>query len=208
MADHTKVIRPPGLAQAILRLSSGIEFRDAMLGDLEEEFAQRAASNAQSARAWYFSQVLSSATPLVQQRVGRSAILSTILIVVLTVLAYVCVNAWDVSVARTAARAVARFFRTAPPIPFARLTYVAAQMFVVGAAALVIATLTFRAENSIVRNTASRLGMLAVVVVAPQFIAMSGPNGYTLDFLIPWAGAMMTAIAAGATLAVRIAGKR
>ncbi|MEZ5318238.1 MAG: ADOP family duplicated permease [Vicinamibacterales bacterium] len=65
----TPETRPPRLAETLLRWSLRREERDAVLGDLHEEFIERAARDgAGGARRWYRAQVRASLVPNVSRR--------------------------------------------------------------------------------------------------------------------------------------------
>jgi putative ABC transport system permease protein len=55
--------RPPRLARLLVAVTAVRHQRDAQLGDLEEELAERAARDPRAARRWYWVQALGSALP-------------------------------------------------------------------------------------------------------------------------------------------------
>jgi len=63
--------RPPRLSGALLRWAADPRRRDAQLGDLAEEFAERARSDVASARRWYRRQALRSLAPNLAYRARR-----------------------------------------------------------------------------------------------------------------------------------------
>lgn len=65
--------RPPHLAESLLRWSLADDEREAVLGDLQEEFAALAAEDPARAARWYWSQALLSIGPNVLRRVRRDA---------------------------------------------------------------------------------------------------------------------------------------
>lgn len=64
---------PPGLARSILSFFLPATLRDPILGDLEEEFAQRACSNSNlmEVHRWYWWQVLQSSCLFIWQQRGN-----------------------------------------------------------------------------------------------------------------------------------------
>lgn len=69
LRQSTLTARPPRTAQAIARLCTPLTDVDAILGDLAEEYAERATSGTRTrADLWYWSQVLRSALPLLELR--------------------------------------------------------------------------------------------------------------------------------------------
>lgn len=197
--------RPPELASMLVQLCSARSMRDAVLGDLQESFQQRAGANARSARSWYWRQAFASITPLLRQRVNSSFLVSSVIMLTLTAIAFAGVYAWQEFVARAAARQFATTF-DGVPIYAARLVYVGVQMVSVIAATLVIAALTFDAGRSLVPNAVRRLSLFSVLVIVPPLVeSFTSPNGYPLDFVLPWAGAMTAALVIGSRIGARLA---
>ncbi len=62
---------PPGLARLLVRLVADPESRQAQLGDLHEEWAERAEADARAAARWYRRQALRSVLPNLRHRAGR-----------------------------------------------------------------------------------------------------------------------------------------
>lgn len=185
---------PPPLAAALVRTCCERATRESVLGDLHEGFISQARINARAARRWYWREALAAAAPLLGRRVHRSALASSSLMLVLSLAAIACLYFWQVTVARNAAWAFAETFPQAPNV-LARLVYVLMQMFAVACAAALIATFTFRAEQSWPQNAIRQLTVLTALVIAPPLVeSLTSPDGYSLDFIAPWAGAMAAAI--------------
>ncbi|HKJ01964.1 MAG TPA: ABC transporter permease, partial [Longimicrobiales bacterium] len=72
MTDPTP-LRPPALARWLLAASAQEAHRAAQLGDLEEEFAERAAADEAAARRWYWKQAVGSVAPNLALRARRRA---------------------------------------------------------------------------------------------------------------------------------------
>ena len=70
---------PPGLSQRLLEWAAGHRHRQAVVGDLEEEYRDHALPRLgeAGARRWYRSQVRRSVLPLMARRVGRALARST-----------------------------------------------------------------------------------------------------------------------------------
>lgn len=202
--------RPPTLAVALIRLSTGRVMREAVLGDLQEGFHRQAQTNVNAARLWYWRQAFASAAPLLRQRVDHSALASSVLVLVLSTLALAGVFAWQETVARGAAQAFAASFEAAPLFA-SRVVFVFTQMLGVAAVTLTVSLLTFRADRGLVENAVSRLTILALLVIAPPlFESITSSEGYSLSFIAPWILAMGAAISAGASMGAHVlaAGRR
>lgn len=197
-------MRPPPLAVAFVKIASEPAIREAILGDLQEGFLAKAREGRATARSWYWSQAIASTAPLLGRRLHGSALASAIVVAALSILAVALLRFWQERVARGAAVYVAAIAADAP-IAAGRLVYVAVQMLAVLAVAAAISRMTFRREQGVMENASRRLGLLAVLIVAPP-IAQSVfvPNGYSLDFMVPWAVAMVLALYAGAALGTRM----
>lgn len=64
--------RPPTLARILLALTAAPECRDAQLGDVQEEFEERAGADPGAARRWYWRQALGSVGPNLGHRARRT----------------------------------------------------------------------------------------------------------------------------------------
>ena len=64
--------RPPRLAERLFGRAADPERRDVQLGDLAEEFDERAQRDPRQARRWYWRQALSSVAPSLGYRVARA----------------------------------------------------------------------------------------------------------------------------------------
>jgi len=64
--------RAPTLARLLLALTAAPECRDARLGDVQEEFEERAGADPGAARRWYWRQALGSVGPNVGHRARRT----------------------------------------------------------------------------------------------------------------------------------------
>lgn len=62
------MMKPPGVARAIMRIVCAQDTRDFLLDDLDEEFRSRASRNAAAARWWYREQVVRSIGPQMWHR--------------------------------------------------------------------------------------------------------------------------------------------
>lgn len=65
-------LRPPALATLLLRATAPAEDRHAQLGDLREEFEERARRDPARARRWYWRQAVGSVTPNLGRRIGSA----------------------------------------------------------------------------------------------------------------------------------------
>lgn len=95
--------QPPRLAVALLRLLAPGESRAPILGDLLEEYSQRAARSPRSAGRWYWRQVLGSAWPLTLNRLSSTTGGRWMTAGLLAVFLYTWIVCWDIWVARTGA---------------------------------------------------------------------------------------------------------
>lgn len=205
MGEGKNLSRPPALASLLLQVCSERAVREALLGDLQESFQAQAGADVRRARAWYWRQAFASLAPLLRQRANRSTLVSVVLLIALTAIAFAGVYAWQEFVARSAAREFASAF-DGVPIFAARLVYVAVQMISVIAAALAIAAMTFDAERGLMQNALRRLSLLAVLVIVPPFVeSLVSPNGYSLSFVAPWALTMAVALVIGGRIGAKLA---
>ena len=67
MIPERRIFRPPTVAQTLLWLLLPAHYREQFLGDLQEEFDERATQDRTSARRWYRREVLRS-RPLALRR--------------------------------------------------------------------------------------------------------------------------------------------
>lgn len=203
MVDEAKEnLTPPVLARALVRLVCARALRDVVLGDMEEGFRDLARRDMRTARSWYWREALMSAAPLLRGMLHRSTLASAVVLIALSGLAYLGASAWEIHVARSAARGFASAFEGAP-IVAARLVFVVVQMIVVAAMAWLIAVVTFRAEQDLFGNALRRLSPLAVLVIAPPLVGSLFSSGYPFSFTLPWTAAMAIALYAGARMAKR-----
>ena len=123
---------PPRAAAWIVSITSGDGDRASVLGDLEEEFSERAVVSARSASVWYWRQALASALPLTARNLQRQAPLLFVWSL-LVAGAVVGLKAWDVWVAQGAA------WRLAGPLSLEGVTAIRALYLVVLAAGFFVA---------------------------------------------------------------------
>ena len=201
-------IGPPRIAHALLAVSAGASDKAALIGDLEEEFGQRSRKSPRAARAWYWRQTSLSLPHLLLERM-RTERMRRLGIAALAVLAgFIFVSAWEITVARNAARGFAGLSET-PSFVAVRIVYLAAQMFGVAAAGGLIAVATFRRDESFLRNAVHRLAPAALVLFAPWIIATLNPaDTYPLNFRLIWLALAAPSLLAGARSAIWISSKR
>lgn len=162
---------PPSLALALLRAATAKQMRDALIGDLVEQYDDRATTGSSGANAWFWRQTLFSAPPLLLMRMNSSAAGKAGLLIALVLGAIVFTRYWDLLVARNAAQ---QFYQIVKPEGFtpARIVYFGVQAFgyaLAGAAA-------YAALN------AQRRPLLSFILfpMTPVFFAISAPALFDL----------------------------
>lgn len=106
---------PPRVAVTLLSLALNQRYRDAVLGDMEEEFQLRLSAGCSNAHIWYWGQMLRSLSPLVGARLGVMLRQSGSHAVAAVMVGLFIVWAWDVLVAQAFAwRAASLVFEGDP----------------------------------------------------------------------------------------------
>ncbi|MEO1033970.1 MAG: hypothetical protein AAFX44_00295 [Pseudomonadota bacterium] len=177
--------KPPILAEAIVRWLATPEHRDALLGDLNEEFALNAARNRRYAARAYWSQTLRSLPHLALWRWNASGWLA---FTVVTSLAVGLIYVWDLAIARRTAMWLAAR-PDAPALTTIRIAYFAVQAAGTALAGAAIARWTFRSADSLTGNVVKRLlpisAGIAATLLAIALVSGGGPLRYwTLKILL------------------------
>ena len=191
-------LEPPRLAYALLALSASGAAKAALIGDLEEEFGQRFRISPSAARAWYWRQASMSLPHLLLERM-RSERVRRLGIATLAVLGgFVFISLWDIMVARNAARGFASLSET-PSYTAVRIVYFAAQMFSIAAAGAIIAFLTFRREEPLLRNALFRLTPAALLLFSPAILAVfDTADDYPTAYRLLWLALATPSLCVGA----------
>ncbi len=157
--------RPPRLAQSLIGLLCHRNTRDAVLGDLAEEFATRASESRRRAWFWYWGQVVRSCHHLLYARLRENRHRSVLFGLLIILLGTVFMLAWDILVSRNSARLVATW-ETPPTLTVIRAVY----FFVLSIGAAICGTLvagmTFSRQRTFWRN--------ATLYLAPIFLVLAG----------------------------------
>ncbi len=198
-ADHARApLAPPRLAYALLAIAAGASHKAVLIGDLQEEFYRLSRKSPRAARAWYWRQVSRSVPHLLLDRMRTDRMRKIGLAALAVLAAFSLISLWDIMIARNAARNFAAL-SDAPSYMLVRAVYLGAQMLGVAIAGGVIAGLTFRPQDSFMRNAIRRLAPAALVLFAPSIIAIFNPaDHYTTSFRLLWIGLAAPTLTAGA----------
>jgi hypothetical protein len=191
------VTRPPHLARRFLSVVAPPAHRNAILGDLEEEFALKTAARGMPPIGWYWRQTLSSAPDLLISRLRgkEGAELAFFLLTCLAAIAMTTV--WDIAVARKVAQGASQSYSSLP-LYAVRAVYLTAQAFgfaLTGG----LAALSFARRAGRRRSSAWRMAPFALMLFAPALTALAfGQDPYPLSFRLVWIGCCAPAFFLGA----------
>ncbi len=158
------------LAESAVRLLAGPEFSDAILGDLEEEIAERLPTKRSG---WIWKEILTSAPGLFGMRLRNADFEGRLPFVVLTLAMFVLLYLWTVFVTIPIMIGLHDSFGiggTTGYIYFYLLVRLPSVVF----AGMVIAYLTFHRDCSLIRNAATRLSPLLLLIALPQLSNLVG----------------------------------
>lgn len=170
------VPRPPRAAEALLRWLLVPTDRDAVLGDLSEQFARHAAARG-GGRRWYWAEVLRTSPGLAGQRFGELPALQVLLALLVAIAAWLAVAAWDVYVSRAVAGWLAGW-PASPALWAIRSVYFALYVAGAGIVGGLVAYGRFNAKRSFSSNALLHLGpvfALMSAVTLATLLAMPGP---------------------------------
>ncbi|NOX82883.1 MAG: hypothetical protein GXP06_07835 [Alphaproteobacteria bacterium] len=200
-------LAPPQLARALIVIMASAPERAALIGDMEEEFAQQSQRSPHRARAWYWRQTAISAPYLALKRLRSEQTRRLGVALGATLGAFLLIHYWDIFIARGAARGFAvatgaqTFFLT-------RSVYLLVQMTGVSVAGGAIAALTFREQDSFARNTFRRLIPAGAIILSPTLFAMIAPaDHYDLSFRLLQLALAVPALFIGARIAMWLRGR-
>lgn len=161
---------PPRLAQRIISALSEKQIRDALLGDLSEEFQAKAVVSRRRAWFWYWGQAMGSAPHLIFARLQTKQSQKVFFGLIIIVIATLFMLAWDIIVSRNSARMVATADN--PPV----LTVIRAIYFIVlsvGAAfcGILVARFAFVIQRTYWHNVTLYLAPVFLILVGLAMIS-------------------------------------
>lgn len=160
---------PPKAAEFLLKLSVSEQDRDAIIGDLNEAYAEKSEASESGARSWYWKQAVTSLPFLLWRRASGSSLFPIAAILFVTAFAFAFVAIWDVHAARRLARFVN--IRAADvPLEHIRLIYFGAYMLGAAIAGGIIASTIFTRRRTFIVNTALFLGPIMAVIFTDSLI--------------------------------------
>jgi hypothetical protein len=160
----------PRLAETAIRLLAGPGFSDAVLGDLQEELAHRLPANRSG---WVWKEILTSAPGLFGMRLRNADFEGRLPVAALTLAMFVLLYLWTVFVTIPIMIGLHDSFGiggTTGYIYFYLLVRLPSVLF----AGMVIAYLTFQRDRSLIRNAATRLSPLLLLIALPQLSSLVG----------------------------------
>lgn len=193
----------PAFARALIAIAAASADRAALIGDLEEEFAQRQKRSGEKAQAWYWRQAALSTPHLIISRLRSPGVRQFILTAAAAIAAYMLVRIWDVFVARSAAQGFYRLFETESFGP-TRIVYLLVQATGYLIAGAGIAWVAFDKRESLMKNFASRLFPTAAVLFAPALISqLAASDAYSPAFRLLQMSVAALAFGTGAFVMAR-----
>ena len=152
---------PPPIAAALVGCMTPPRLRDALLGDLAEEFESRVTTSPAGARFWYWAQVVRSVPPLAWLNVQRLGMRTAGLAVGMSLLGWISIGYWDVHVSRQSASMIASQI-VAPDMMIVRTVYFFVQSVGMALVSAAIASFSFRSHWRFARNSAVFLGPISL----------------------------------------------
>ena len=184
MNTQTKT-KPPAIAQGAISLFAMPEYRDDILGDLHEEFTQRADLSVSTAQRWYWAEVFYSVPSLVVRRMQHIGTVRIGVLVVACLAALVAIDIWDIHVARRTAYLLASS-PDAPSLFVTRAAYFL--MFAIGTsiAGAVSAVIGFRKDKTFRANVSVTLLPVFLILTSMIIVslAIKGTENWLSYFLI------------------------
>lgn len=162
--DPLKPPRPPWLAERLIGMLSQRNNRDALLGDLAEEYADRSFKSRRSAWIWYWEQVAQSAPHLLYVRFSAKRQQNILFGLLAILLGTVFMLAWDIVISRNSARMVATW-DSPPTLTVIRAVYFSVLSLGAAICGLLIARATFSNTRTFWRNV--------TLYLAPVFLLLA-----------------------------------
>lgn len=159
--------RPPRLAEALIGVLSQKHIRDALLGDLAEEFDARSAQSQRSAWFWYWGQAALSCRHLLYARVTANRHHNILAGILVSLLGTLFILTWDILVSRNSARLIATL-DSAPTLTVIRGVYFLVLGLGAALCGMVIARVFFSRKRTFWRN--------ATLYFAPIFLALASSS--------------------------------
>ena len=156
--------RPPRLAEGLIVVLSPKNTRDAVLGDLAEEFETRCTISHRSAWFWYCGQVVRSSPHLLYARIPKNRIESAFFGLLTILLGTIFMQAWDVIISRNSARIISTW-ESPPALTVIRAIYFAVLSIGAAFCGMAIARIAFSRQRTFWRN--------ATLYLAPVFLVLA-----------------------------------
>jgi len=189
--------RPPAIAKALVSRLTPQTHRSCLLGDLAEGYAHRLSRSEADARTWYWRQALRSMPPLAGLRLRSEGARSVGLILLVTAIAWLMMDCWDIYVARQSAGFLASR-PDAPDLIVVRTVYFVVQAIGFALAGAGIARFAFRRKWLLGRNLLYGIGPTAGVLLVAALIGALNTEQY---LYFAWrAGLAVAALIGGAYL--------
>lgn len=160
---YLKSPSPPALARIALSACTQTEYREDILGDLQEEYVSLQSRSRRHADRWYWNQVVRSVPGLVLRRLQCIGAWRIGLLFISYILALLVINLWDVQVARKAAYFLAKQ-PDGPSLSIIRTLYFLVFTVGAGLAGALAAALGFKREKSFRSNALLTLGPVFLVL--------------------------------------------
>ncbi|MEM9056551.1 MAG: permease prefix domain 2-containing transporter, partial [Pseudomonadota bacterium] len=186
---------PPPLAAALVGRLARPAVRDALLGDLHEEFHERRRRSPRLAKRWYWHQALGSVLPLAALRLRSDTARAAAVGLAVLIAGLAALGLWELHVARQSAYAVAAR-DAAPNLLLVRGVYFALLALGFAAVGGAVAGLAFRGRWRFRRNLATFLGPLALAVLCT--VALSASPDHAPAYTAFRAALPLAALALGA----------
>lgn len=155
----------PHLARFLLSRLAPRDFRDALLGDLQEQWQKRTIQTGQAPRAWYWQQVTRSIPTLIAFRLRAIGIWRFVLLLLAYAIGFLAITVWDIAISRALVGSLA--MQDVPPsLLVLRAFYFGLFSFGAIVAALLATPIAFDKRWSLRANL--------LVGLAPVFLIVNG----------------------------------
>lgn len=180
MADEHVSRSVPWLPQLILAFFAGAEHRDAVLGDLEEEYHRHHESTGFSATRWYWKQVFRAIPGLTTMAIRNLPVNGIALTLLVTVTGYLFLIIWGQFVTRALLNGVLDVFPASQSIDLLYL-YIPIRIVGIFLVAALISLSAFNAAKTFQQNFGQMLGPLLLLMILPSlFNMLSAGEDYSI----------------------------
>lgn len=191
---------PPRLAVLVLALLASRADRDALTGDMMEEFTQRNLRSANDANIWYWKQTFLSAPHLLWRKLSSAKAKKYAIGLFVSFISFGLVCVWDIFLARNAVQlfvdaAGSQSLISARIIYFCIMTL---GLFVGGA---LVAIATFCPSDSFGVNVRRFLLPASIAVLGPYIYAVLISDRSSATYMLVWLAVGLPSLLTGAKLA-------